>query len=62
MVPKKWLLVMSMMIALLLSVDHALATVTVDSTRSVRVRSVSLKGNYRTDRLAGAAGLGPAQH
>ena len=52
MVPKKWLLVMSMMIALLLSVDHALATATVDSTRSVRVRSVSLKGNYRTrDRI-----------
>ena len=52
MIPKNWLLAASTMAALCLSVESALATDAADSTRSVRVRSVSLRGNYRTrDRI-----------
>lgn len=52
MIPKNRLLVVSTVIALLLSVDITLATATADSTRSVRVRSVLLRGNVRTrDRI-----------
>jgi outer membrane protein assembly factor BamA len=52
MVPKNCLLLVSAVIAFLLSVNSALAAVTTDSTQLVRVRSVSLKGNYRTrDRI-----------
>ena len=52
MIPKNWLLVALTMTALFLSLESALATVTSDSSRSVRVRSVLLKGNYRTrDRI-----------
>lgn len=52
MIPKTWLLVASMMIALWLSVETTLAAVTTDSTRSVQVRSVVLRGNDRTrDRI-----------
>lgn len=52
MIPKNWLLVALTMTALLPSVETALATVTADLVRSVRVRSVSLRGNYRTrDRI-----------
>lgn len=52
MIPKNWLLVTLTTTALLLTVNCALATVSTDSSRSVRVRSVSLTGNYRTrDRI-----------
>ena len=52
MIPKNWLLMTSTLIALLLSVDLVQATVSADSSRLVRVRSVSLTGNYRTrDRI-----------
>lgn len=52
MIPKTWLLVISTLIALWLSNVDVLATPTADSARFVRVRSVLLKGNYRTrDRI-----------
>lgn len=52
MIPKNWLLTALTMTAFWLSVGGVLATVTADSARSVRVRSVSLRGNYRTrDRI-----------
>ena len=52
MIPKNWLLVALTVLPCMLSVSSALATVSADSSRSVRVRSVSLKGNYRTrDRI-----------
>lgn len=52
MIPKNWLVVTLTVAALLLSVNGALAIGDTDSSRSVRVRSVSLTGNYRTrDRI-----------
>ncbi len=52
MIPKNWLMVALTITALLLSVNGVLATAPTDSSRLVRVRSVSLTGNYRTrDRI-----------
>lgn len=52
MIPKTWLLVVSTLIVSWLSVGEVLAMAPVDSARFVQVRSVSLKGNYRTrDRI-----------
>ena len=52
MIPKNWLPVALTVLFVMLSVLNALATVSADSSRSVRVRSVSLKGNERTrDRI-----------
>lgn len=52
MIPKKCWFVVATLTALLLSVGNTLARVPVDSSRFVRVGSVTLLGNYRTrDRI-----------
>jgi outer membrane protein assembly factor BamA len=52
MTPKTPLLGILTIVFFLLAVSNVLATSTTDSTQMVRVRSVSLKGNYRTrDRI-----------
>ena len=52
MIPKTWPPVVLLLTALLLSSQFVLADALVDSTQKVVVRSVTLKGNYRTrDRI-----------
>jgi outer membrane protein assembly factor BamA len=52
MIPKTWLITIGMMILFLASSQTAFARTAIDSTQKVIVRSIILKGNYRTrDRI-----------
>ncbi len=51
MIPKKWLLI-ALMLTAFMSLSKTVFAITIDSTQAVVVRSVMLKGNYRTrDRI-----------